>query len=481
MTNPNFTHDLFLLIGELSKTRNKQRIIDLFVEAVNDLYEDVDAEFVASSDEGSGLSIPIALSSMNFGKIVLKGNLQRVPSDHLAVLRNSSRIVATLLKNRTHDERMTLERNQFFDLSRDLICIANIDGYFRTLNPRWEKTLGWTIKELLSKHFIDLVHPDDVAATVAMLDQQRAGEPIHDFHNRYRCKDGSFRWLDWTSVVVGGTFYAAARDITDRKMVEEELQSALVDAERANQAKSEFMATMSHEFRTPLNAILGFSEMLRSQYFGPLGADNYKIYANDIHISGERMLELVNDMLDIAAIEAGKRPMINEDVDIGDILSECIKNFEPPAKDSGIELSLNVPEPSPSLYADRRSITQIVLNILSNSIKFTKPNGTIATSVMATDKEITIRVSDTGIGIAPDKLSTVTDPFTQTYSDPHIAQKGTGLGLSIVKSLVEAHNGELNIESEVGKGTIVTVTFPLPPPMNGSGQAKIRPKPGCQR
>ncbi len=259
---------------------------------------------------------------------------------------------------------------------------------------------------------------------------------------------------DWSEIIT------THEDISERKQVEKKLQVALIDAERANQAKSEFLATMSHEFRTPLNAILGFSEMLRLQYFGPLGADNYQGYAEDIHTSGEHMLDLVNDMLDIAAIEAGKRPMINEDVDVGKILSDCCRNFEPAANINGIVLSLDVPDDSPSIYTDKRSITQIVLNLLSNAVKFTGPGGIITVSAMPAEKELTIKVRDTGIGIPADKLSTITDPFTQTHSNPHITQIGTGLGLSIVKSLVEINDGKLTIESEIDKGTTVTVKFP---------------------
>lgn len=259
---------------------------------------------------------------------------------------------------------------------------------------------------------------------------------------------------DWSEIIT------IHEDISERKQAEKKLQVALVDAERANQAKSEFLATMSHEFRTPLNAILGFSEMLRSQYFGPLGADNYQGYAEDIHSSGEHMLDLVNDMLDIAAIEVGKRPMINEDVDVAKVLADCCRNFEPAANKNGIELSLDVLDPSPTIYADKRSITQIVLNLLSNAVKFTGHGGIITVSAMAAKNELTIKVRDTGVGIPADKLSTITDPFTQTHSNPHITQIGTGLGLSIVKSLVEINGGKLTIESEVDKGTTATVTFP---------------------
>lgn len=250
---------------------------------------------------------------------------------------------------------------------------------------------------------------------------------------------------------------------TLRQQVDErthELREALVEAERANQAKSEFLATMSHEFRTPLNAILGFSEMLRSKYFGPLGAQNYEDYANDIHTSGEHMLELVNDMLDIAAIEAGKRPTVYEDVDVRKTLTKCVRSFDTIARHSDVKLSLKMPNDMPTLYADKRSFTQIVLNLVSNAVKFTEAHGSVAVNVATTETTLILTVRDTGVGISPEKIASVTEPFAQSHTDPHITQKGTGLGLTIVTSLVELHKGSLNIESELGKGTTVTVTFP---------------------
>jgi len=239
-----------------------------------------------------------------------------------------------------------------------------------------------------------------------------------------------------------------------------DLRSALRDAERANQAKSEFLATMSHEFRTPLNAILGFSEMMRAQFFGPLGSDNYKEYANDIHQSGEHMLHLVNDVLDIAAIEAGKRTIDKEPIALDVLLKECIKKIEKIIKDGNILLSLDIPDNLPLLYADKRSVKQIALNILSNAAKFTNSGDTILLSVFTLNDEIIISVKDNGIGIPADKLSIITQPFTQAETNPHKAHDGSGLGLSIVKSLVEAHHGSLTIESEAGKGTTVIVKFP---------------------
>ncbi len=250
------------------------------------------------------------------------------------------------------------------------------------------------------------------------------------------------------------------QDITEQRNVEEKLHCALTDAEAASKAKSEFLATMSHEFRTPLNAILGFSEMLHSQYFGPLGSGKYIDYAEIIHNSGEHMLGLVNNMLDIAAIEAGKRPIVKEACDVCEIANECINSVEMSAKDAGIDISLDVLENLPSLYADRRSIVQILLNLLSNAIKFSDRYGTVTVSISNSDTTMEITVRDTGIGISSERLLQIPEPFTQSHDDPLLTQNGSGLGLSIVHSLVEIHGGELTIESVINKGTVVTVKFP---------------------
>ena len=352
--------------------------------------------------------------------------------------------------------------------TEDLITVVDPDGRIQFVNHMAERVFGLPQEDCVGLLAFDFVHPDDTAETRAAFRRWRAREqPSMTFENRQQSRDGSVRHMLWSISARFdenqniSSFLSFARDITDRKLAERALQSALVDAERANQAKSEFLATMSHEFRTPLNAILGFSEMLRAQYFGPLGADNYRVYAEDIHFSGQHMLALVNDMLDIAAIEAGKRPMTNEAIDIAEVLQESIRNIEPGARDKGIELNLTLPTSEMHIYADRRSIFQILLNLLSNAVKFTDENGLITASVAADGENVSINIRDTGIGIGKDKLPTITNPFTQTHSNPHITQTGTGLGLAIVKSLVEVHGGRLEIESEIGVGTMVSVTFAL--------------------
>jgi PAS domain S-box-containing protein len=250
-------------------------------------------------------------------------------------------------------------------------------------------------------------------------------------------------------------------DITDRKRIEHDLRDALVEAERANRVKSEFLATMSHELRTPLNAIIGFSEMLSEQFYGNLGSPRYLEYSNDIRTSGEHLLQLVNDVLDLSAIEAGQQQIFREELKFKDIVEDCAPIVPNGAAQKNIVYSINVPDDLPRLWADKRAVKQILLNILTNAIKFTPDGGKVTLSAYATNAAIVVDVTDTGIGVSADKLDSLTEPFVRGETDPYKSQEGMGLGLSIVRSLVILHGGALEINSEVGVGTTVIATFPL--------------------
>ena len=253
---------------------------------------------------------------------------------------------------------------------------------------------------------------------------------------------------------------SVALDISERRQAEEDRRLALVDAEQANQAKSEFLATMSHEFRTPLNAILGFADILSHQYFGPPGEGKYREYAHDIHASGEHLLTLVNEILDLSAIEAGKQSLVKEKLSTEEVVKECKRIVENKARSSGIDLVTEVPKDLPPLYADKRASRQILLNLLSNAVKFTPEGGKVTVSVKTSKRETTLKIADTGKGIPAEKLPKLTDPFTREDTDPYLAEEGWGLGLTITKSLVELHDGTLDIKSKVGEGTTVTVMLP---------------------
>ena len=233
-------------------------------------------------------------------------------------------------------------------------------------------------------------------------------------------------------------------------------------AEEANQAKSKFLASMSHELRTPLNAIIGFSEIMESGMFGPLGAEKYHEYCSDIRGSGQYLLEVINDILDMSKIEAGRIRLDFEDLNLDSLLGEAMRVVAARAQDKRLQLSARI-SPELRLRADRRALKQIVLNLLSNAVKFTPAGGRVTVRGRASDHCITLAIADTGIGIAKDALTRLGRPFEQVESQLTKSHQGSGLGLAISKSLVELHGGNMRIRSTLAKGTLVVVQLPLEP------------------
>ena len=250
------------------------------------------------------------------------------------------------------------------------------------------------------------------------------------------------------------------RDVTERLKYERELNEAKEQAEAGNRAKSEFIAHVSHELRTPLNAVIGFSEMMMQRIFGPLGSDKYDEYANVINSAGRHLLDQINQVLDLSKIDAGKMTFEFEDVKINEITDYVENLLEPQLQSRSHDLTIDIPSSFPMLHADKTMVTQVLMNLLSNAIKFTPENGQIQLQADLQNDSIVISVTDNGIGIEEDMVQQVIDPFVQIRSALTRSEQGTGLGLSIVASLVEHHGGQINLESEVDKGTKVTVSFP---------------------
>ena len=233
-------------------------------------------------------------------------------------------------------------------------------------------------------------------------------------------------------------------------------------AEDANQAKSKFLANMSHELRTPLNAIIGFSEIMQSGMFGPLGAEKYQEYCTDIHSSGKYLLDVINDILDMSKIEAGRMRLDFEDLSLDALLAESMRVVSARAEEKNVALGARIAADL-HLRADRRALKQIALNLLSNAVKFTPAGGHITVRGRATDHCAVLSIADTGIGISADALTRLGRPFEQVESHITKTHQGSGLGLAIAKSLAELHGGSMRIRSALGKGTIVTVRLPLSP------------------
>jgi two-component system, cell cycle sensor histidine kinase PleC len=233
-------------------------------------------------------------------------------------------------------------------------------------------------------------------------------------------------------------------------------------AEEANQAKSKFLANMSHELRTPLNAIIGFSEIMESGMFGPLGAEKYREYCSDIRGSGQYLLEVINDILDMSKIEAGRIRLDFEDLELDTLLADAMRVVSARAQEKQLTLVSKI-SPHLHLRADRRALKQIALNLLSNAVKFTPERGRVSVRGRATDDCIVLAIADTGIGIARDALAKLGRPFEQVESQLTKSHQGSGLGLAIAKSLAELHGGSMRIRSTLGRGTIVVVRLPLHP------------------
>ena len=240
----------------------------------------------------------------------------------------------------------------------------------------------------------------------------------------------------------------------------ENLSIALNTAAAASQAKSQFLTTMSHELRTPLNAIIGFSELLKSEIFGPLGDARYKGYIDDVFNSGKHLLSLVNDVLDFSKIDAGALQLNEEQVNLRETLVSTLRMLDGQAAQAGVGLDHEVAHDLPALHGDERRIRQILLNLLYNAVKFTPRSGKVRLIAFAEAGEIVIQVADTGIGIAPEHIPLALERFGQVDGSLERKYEGTGLGLPLSKKLVELHGGRLELESEVGIGTKVTVIFP---------------------
>jgi len=378
--------------------------------------------------------------------------------------------------------------NQIIATVADGIVTIDEDQLVTTFNPAAEQIFGKTAEQVLGTPIVDLV-PD--LASVLTDGQSTDSDGLMRETYIERGNDevvlAEFvgRRLDNRR---GQTFTWVVRDITTRKQMEEQKDKFLLDAEMqrarleeeamtmvelaedfyalkdkaeaADRLKSQLLANMSHELRTPLNAIIGFSEVMKEQMFGGLGKPEYVQYAADIHGSGTHLLRLINDILDLSKVEAGAQELFEEEVDLSDVVRESMEMVRERASRATVAVVAKLPEAFPKVVADQIRVKQILLNVLTNAIKFSEPSGNVYIVLEETPRGATIRVIDDGIGIAPEDLETVLKPFGQVTDMMTRGKEGTGLGLPLCKSLMELHGGRLELESRVGEGTGVTLIFP---------------------
>jgi PAS domain S-box-containing protein len=369
-------------------------------------------------------------------------------------------------------EAESRELNAILDTATDGVAVLDSAGRILTLNRSGEALFGYDQNEVVGQPFSTLFDAQSRAIAEDYLEglktnavksllndgreivgRARQGGSIPIFITLGRVSSSHAEEKDLK-------FCALLRDMTHWKKVEQELEEARQGAERASALKSDFLAKVSHEIRTPLNAILGFAEVIMDERFGPIGNERYKDYLKDIHMSGAHVMSLVNDLLDLSKIEAGKLELNFNAVDANRIISECVALMQPQANRERVIMRMSLATNLPPISADERSLRQIILNLLSNAVKFNEPGGQVIVATALSDAgHAIIRIRDTGIGMSEKDIETALEPFRQVATARQTG--GTGLGLPLTKALVEANHAYFSIKSKKQEGTLVEVTFPV--------------------
>jgi cell cycle sensor histidine kinase DivJ len=353
------------------------------------------------------------------------------------------------------------------DNAMDMITRHGTDGRIRFASPAAQTMLGRAPESLVGLAPAALVHPDDLKTIQAAFVEASYFGRSATAEVRVKRGDGSYLWTEMRcrpAAPVRGEaadIVAVTRDISERKANERALIDACDRAEQANRAKSRFLANMSHELRTPLNAIIGFSEVMTHQMFGPVGSPRYLDYARVINESGGHLLELINGVLDMSKIEAGKFDLSEEIFDLADVATQAVRFVKLQSDRKGVALKTTIAADAKSIFADKRAVKQILVNLITNGVKFTPRGGEVRLAAWREAGGIRIAIADTGVGIAPADLKRLGQPFEQVEDEHVRSQEGTGLGLALVKALAALHGGDVALFSTLGEGTTVCVKLPF--------------------
>jgi PAS domain S-box-containing protein len=343
-----------------------------------------------------------------------------------------------------------LER--FFTMSGDLLCIAGFDGYFTRVNESWHRTLGYTVSELLSRPLMDLVHQEDREATRTMFTSLTRGIPVQAFENRYRCSDGSYRWLSWTATPKPDErlVYAVVHDATTRKGLEHQTQETL-------KMRNDFVSFVTHQLRTPLSGIRWMLELANDTGDGMEKAS----YIGDAYESANRLIGLVNDLLDVSRLESGKLQVALEPVRLPEITDAVVADVATLIREKGHVLDVQSVPDLPVAMLDSQLTRQVILNLVSNAIKYTPPGGRIDIRMSLEDGSLRWSIRDSGIGIPAESQRRLFEKFFRAGNAHTVDTEGTGLGLYLVRLIVERLGGRIACESEEGRGTLFYFMLPL--------------------
>nr|WP_083638738.1 HAMP domain-containing sensor histidine kinase [Rhizobium oryziradicis] len=425
--------------------------------------------------------LPLGLSFLQGAAVALPLGFAIVVATFLVAVLASLRMVRpSPLNNQDEDPFAPAPTKIDLGLFPGLALVLDGQGCVLQMGGRDVDSFLPALRDPLGRTFIDQVHVTDRIAFVRAFDSLRQGE------DRMRL---SLRLGRPHSDDVVGTLMAVSLDMavgrdadgrlasvfvqvldcTHEQDMAEQLVRLEADLQNAHEMKSRFLAAASHELRTPLNAILGFSDILMGDYFGRMEDERHREYVRLIRQSGGHLLSVVNSMLDMCRIEAGRYELLVEPFTLSETIYDCEKMLALQAREKGVRLTSRIGRNVGELHADPRAVRQILINLVGNAIKFTEAGGVITVDAARSDQNLLISVSDTGIGIEQDKIRTLGEPFVQVQSDYNRQYDGVGLGLSLVKGLVALHGGEFKISSRHGEGTVVEISLP----MDGSGVSRI--------
>lgn len=423
-------------------------------------------------------AVPIISGADTLGVVVLSlpDGYERAEPE-MVHLRAVADVLAGIIERKRAEAEVEESRSRLVEAQRiahigscehDLLSNLSVwsDEHYRILGYRPGEVAPST------ERFLAGVHPEDADRVRRALEAaEETGHFVID--HRVVRPDGTIRFVSQVAEVIYDAAGLALRligtcqDVTEDKAAEQALLQAKQAAEAANRAKSSFLATMSHELRTPLNAVIGFAQLLEHDRLGPLAYEKYREYVGHIRESGEHLLAVINDILDLSRVEAGEAVLNEGVVDLAGLVHRTVGLMEAKVRAGELTLVQRLPEDLPQLYADERAMKQVLLNLLANAVKFTEPGGRITVELAVAESGLELTVSDTGIGIAVPDQERVFEPFMQVESELNRRFEGTGLGLPLVRSLIELHGGQVGLESKPGQGTRVIVLLPaarlLPP------------------
>jgi PAS domain S-box-containing protein len=433
---------------------------------LNSLFVEPAADALAETGGAQSLSI----MTHRGDKLPVEGRMFTVPwngSSALALILTNGQAAAgqrTAEHALDEAENENRELKSILDAATDGVVTLDLERRIVTANARAAALFGKAAGEITGRPLGELLAPESERAARDYFDRIAAGTNILNNVLDVEARVGGDRRvpLAMTLARIGGERFAAVFcDVTARKQIEEELRNAKREALRAATAKAEFLAKVSHEIRTPLNAMTGFAEVIMAERLGPIGNERYREYLRDIHGAGTHLVSMLNDLLDLSKIETGQIDLAFVNVNLNELTQQCVGIMQPQANRARIIIRTSLTPGLPQVVADERSLRQIVLNLLTNSIRFTGPGGQVIVSTIFSDsREAILRVRDTGVGMSEKDIQAALEPFQQTATSGSWGSGGTGFGLPLTKALAEANRANFSIKSAPNAGTLVEIAFP---------------------